>query len=75
MATQSTARVRLVVEIALDDCWGDDCTCGQVFKQAQSAALGAITNLGNPINAADLSHRLRIVGEPEVVQIIQERKK
>ena len=74
MTTQATAKVRLLVEITLDDCWGDDCTCGQVFYQAKRAAIEAITNLGNPINAADLSRKLRIIGEPEIIQIVRERK-
>ena len=74
MVTQATARVRMLVEITLDDAWGDDCSCGQVFDQAKRAALGAITNLGNPINAADLARKLRVIGEPEIVQVIRERK-
>jgi hypothetical protein len=74
MKTQSTALVRVLVEIALSECWGDDCTSGQVFEQAQRAALGAIGNLTNPLIAADLARQLRVVGEPEVVQIIRSRK-
>jgi len=36
--TQATAKVKLELELSLDDTWGDDCTVGQIHKQACDSA-------------------------------------
>jgi hypothetical protein len=59
----AAARVQLIVEISLADCWGSDCTVSQVYEQAASAALGVIRNLANPAVAAEAVRRLKIIGE------------
>jgi hypothetical protein len=35
----ATVRVRVVVEVALNSCWGDDCTIGQVHAQGTREAV------------------------------------
>jgi hypothetical protein len=35
---QAIAKVTMTVEVPLDQPWGDDCTIGQVLKQAKDSA-------------------------------------
>lgn len=70
-----TARVVLTVEIDVPDHWGDDCTFGQIQKQAIEAARGALRCgvvldgvRGLPVQATTMA---RVVGEPNVIQIMR----
>ncbi len=74
--TTTTAIVTLTIEIHhAGGSWGGDCPLSQVYKQAKDSALGAIQNLSNPQNAADLARRIRVVGEPTVKAVTVEQER
>lgn len=61
----TTARVQITLDVASGSSWGDDCTLGQVHKQA---AEGAINHINQLIRDGRL--RATIVGTPLVKSII-----
>jgi len=67
---QAKARVQLTIEVDVGAPWGEDCTIGQVYKQAAEAAHADI------IHILKLSGQGRILmlGEPKVVGIITEKE-
>ena len=75
------ARVRVTLEIDVPGTWGDDCTTGQVVKQATDSALGTIargvTIGGRPGSDTDPKTRgwAVVIGTPEVTAIIAELPK
>lgn len=65
------ATVQITVEVSMDSVWGDDCSVGQIFKQASREAVDKLTrNLHNDPNNAPF----RIVGTPIVSGIVTTRK-
>ena len=58
------AIVRLLVEINVPDTWGDDCTIGQVKKQAKHSAIRTVSSI------MENDKSLRLINEPEFVQIV-----
>ena len=59
------AIVRLTLEVNVTDTWGDDCTVGQVKKQARHSAVRQISSLLN-----DGSQSIKLLKEPEFIQIV-----
>lgn len=44
------ARVQVTLEFDVDGLWGDDCTVGQVHKQAKDSAIQKIQNAAGHIS-------------------------
>lgn len=65
----ATARVRVVLEIPLNDTWGNDCTVAQVQKQARDGVRGLLASHKLSINSPEL-HRAEVIGEPEVIAVL-----
>lgn len=63
---RATARVQVTVEVDAS-AWGDDCTIGQLYKQA---AEDAKAKLYNTLTQAKCPHR--IIGEPKVIGVLTE---
>jgi len=66
---QAIARVQIVVEVVLDQPWGEDCSIGQLYKQAAESGR---THLINALNQ-ERYRGVRIFGEPKVIGVISER--
>lgn len=63
------ARVQITVEVDAGAPWGDDCSIGQMYKQAKESAR---TNLLNALKPG--AHGIvSIVGEPKVIGVITEK--
>lgn len=41
----ATARATVTIEIPINDSWGEDCTVGQIYKQAEDSARGKIAKM------------------------------
>jgi hypothetical protein len=71
-----SARVQLTVEIPLSGGWGDDCTIGQLNKQAAEEAIGAlrrglvIDGMKNALVTSPVA--ARVIGTPVVIGILTE---
>lgn len=59
------AVVTLTVEVEVGSSWGNECTLGQVHKQAKDSAIGFINQI-----AAKNQRRIKIVGELKVKTVI-----
>ena len=67
LRTQAHARVTVTLEIESDSVWGPETALSQVYSQAAEGALGKLRRvLAEELRAG----RIRIVGEPEVKQIL-----
>jgi hypothetical protein len=66
--TRTRATVRVTLEIDLSDRWGDDCSTGQVYRQARSEAIGMLRRI------PQLTHA-RLVEEPSVTAITCEDRR
>lgn len=62
------ARVQIVVEVDAGAPWAEDCSIGQLYKQAAESAR---RNLINSFKAGE--HGILIVGEPKIIGIITEK--
>jgi len=60
------ARVQITVEVDAS-AWGDDCTIGQLYKQAAESGWATIYNT---LTQAKVPHR--IIGEPKVIGVLTE---
>lgn len=62
------AKVHVTIEIQTS-VWGEDCSIGQLYKQASEDAL-------NKLHNAFTAERpiLKIVGEPKVIGVITEKE-
>ena len=79
--TEVTARalVTITLEIPVDGTWGDDCTVGQVNKQA----LDSLRNIMNTCmvgrqgtgHKPTLPHGTKMIGEPQVKQVLVRRER
>lgn len=67
MKIQAKARVQVTVEVDAS-LWGDDCTIGQLYKQAARDGIEAVRR------ACQTSPSVRILGEPKVIGIITEEQ-
>lgn len=67
MKIQAKAKVQITVETDAE-CWGEDCSIGQLYKQASESG---ITNVRNALQS---SMKVRIIGEPKVIGIITEQQ-
>ena len=65
---KARARVQITLEVDAGAPWGDDCTIGQLYKQAADAGLSALNNALRSGAAASM----KVIGEPKVVSIITE---
>lgn len=65
---QATARVRVVVEVATS-VWGGECPASQIFQQA---AREGVVHVRSVVERPGTG--MRIVGEPEVIAVIEHRK-
>jgi hypothetical protein len=74
--THATAIVTLTVEVHLRDMWGPGAMLGQVYEQAARAAVEMLGRVlvsatkDPSVNRVPDVARIRIVGEPEVRQVI-----
>lgn len=68
MRAKATARAKVELEVSLDDHWGDECTVGQIMKQAK---VGAVSKVHKIISVA---RGIDIVGSVEVTAIFVEDK-
>lgn len=66
---QATARVQLTVEIDAGAPWGEECSIGQLHKQAAEAAQTKLINMLKPGEHG----RIKIIGEPKVTGILTEQ--
>lgn len=66
---QAIARVQIVVEVLLDQPWGEDCSIGQLYKQAAESGR---THLINALKQ-DGHRGIRIFGEPKIIGVLSER--
>ncbi len=65
----ATARVQFVVELQMNQPWGEECPIGQLYKQAKSESVERMrAALGKAMPS------LRIVGEPKVMGFISEEE-
>lgn len=64
MKIRATARVQVTVEVDAD-AWGEDCSIGQLYKQA---AESGVTKLHNMLK----EQPYRIIGSPKVIGVITE---
>lgn len=70
----TVARVTLTIEIDVADSWGDDCTTGQVERQARESAVAAVRRglvINNLKCGDDVKTYARVIGEPLVDMIIR----
>lgn len=72
------ARVQIIVDFTLPGSWGDDCTAGQITKQAREEATTCLMN-GLSINGLKSSMVNNatpavIVGKPIITMILAEDK-
>ena len=58
--------MQVTVEVDVD-AWGEDCSIGQLYKQA---AESGVAKLYNTLNKAECPHR--IIGAPKVIGVITE---
>lgn len=65
---EASAVVIVKVRVELAAMWGDDCSVGQVHRQAVEEATGLVRRLIKDSPAA------RVVGEPEVSAVIADRR-
>lgn len=65
MRIRAKARVQVTIEVEAS-VWGDDCTIGQLYKQAASDGVTAVSKLLHQTSGAT------IVGHPNVIGIITE---
>lgn len=65
------ARVQIIVEIDAGAPWGEDCSIGQMYKQAAESAQNSLLNAFKTGSPADIG--LRLIGDPKVVGIITEK--
>ena len=63
------AIVKVLLEIEVDSVWGDDCTVGQVKKQAMDQATATIAKAFEQ----DI-RRIKLISEIQYVKIIHEEK-
>ncbi len=63
------ARVQILVEVDAGSPWGDDCSIGQLYKQAAESGKN---NLINSLKPGEHG-RVIIIGDPKVIGIITER--
>jgi hypothetical protein len=64
------ARVRFLVEMDLPDTWGEDCTAGQVVKQAIQSVENRVRIAENPQPHQRPLDGARIIGRPQVDVVI-----
>ena len=69
---KATARVHITLEIDTDDVWGEDCSIGQLNKQATYSAINILNNLLSVKEGC--IQRIRVIGEPKVIGILTEEK-
>ena len=63
------ARVQITVEVDAGSPWGEDCSIGQMYKQAKESAQKNLLNALKPGTHGIVS----IVGEPKVIGVITEK--
>lgn len=66
----ASARVKLEVEVTVGSAWGEDCSIKQVYDQAAREAIGKLEHACQKSE----THGIRIVGEPQIVAVLAERK-
>lgn len=68
---KAKARIRLTIEVALEDTWGSDCQIGQLHEQAAREALAKVSN---KLCATPCPVRWCIIGNPVVTGIMTEEE-
>lgn len=66
---EARARVQIVVEVDAS-MWGEDCSIGQLYKQAAESGICALNAALKPGEHG----RIRLIGEPKVIGVITEKK-
>lgn len=73
MKTQITAHATVQVTIQVHTAaWGEDCTIGQLYKQAAEDAINQVRNLRH-YHGGELREPVKIVGQPKVLGVITEK--
>ena len=54
MKVSAKARVRIIIDLNIPAEWGDDCTIGQIHKQALDEARQTLERLCRPIRGVTL---------------------
>ena len=69
---QKLAKAVAVVELEIDvdSTWGEDCTVGQVYKQAEDEARGLLNQAFAAIKA---THHVRMRGKPKITAVLTPR--
>jgi hypothetical protein len=67
MKQTAKAKVQITLEVETGT-WGDDCSIGQLYKQAANDGLNAVRKLVSPDG-----NKFTIIGEPKVIGIITEK--
>lgn len=68
MKIKATARVQLTIELETSAPWGEECTIGQLQKQAADEAILRTQKL-------ILESKARLIGEPQVIGVITSTEK
>jgi hypothetical protein len=63
------ARVQITLEVDAGSPWVDDCSIGQLYKQAADDGLRNLNNALKPGAASGM----QVVGEPKVICIVTEK--
>jgi len=69
ITARATVQVTVQVETAA---WGDDCTIGQLYKQAAEDGINQVRNLRH-WHGGEAKAPVMIIGEPKVIGIITEK--
>jgi len=68
------ARVQVTLEIQCAQ-WGDDCSIGQLHRQASAEALAKVRSIISNANDKVKVYGVSIVGEPMVIAVLTEEKR
>jgi len=63
------ARVQIIVEVDAGAPWGDDCSVGQMYKQAAESGCNKLLAALKP----GMHGIVTIIGEPKVIGVITEK--
>ena len=68
LKVEARARVQVTVELTTE-LWGEDCSIGQLYKQAAEDGISQIRKL-----IIESKCRVQVIGEPKVIAVLTENK-
>ena len=78
MKTKCSAHavVTVTLEVDVGSAWGDDCSVGQVHKQAEDEALNSIRFVFQEANkhTPHCTRGIRVAGVPKVIAVVNTRE-